>query len=101
MTSNEIDKLREILAPHARELGFGTLSFMVKVHNQDIFDIDAQQFTTHVTPAGNTDATKIILQLIKGAQAARTTGSVSFTIDFKDGQAKKLVVNDSDKHRIK
>lgn len=96
-----IDQMRQLLAPRARELGFGTMAFFVKVHNQDIFDIDAQQFTTHVTKEGNPEAIKYILQLIKGQQAAGVTGNLSFTIDFKDGQAKKLVVNDSDKHRIK
>lgn len=99
--NEEIDIIRQALMPRARELGFGTMSFIVKVHNQDIFDIDAQQFTTHNTPAGNTDATKYIIKMIKGAQESSMTGNLTFTLDFKDGQAKKLVVNDSDKHRIK
>lgn len=106
MNETEAQALKSLLTPHARELGYGTFSIFAKVHKNDIFDIDVQQFTTHSTPEGNTEAVKLIIKLIKGMQESlsqsKSPGTLTMTLDFnKQGQTTKIVVQNGDKHRMK
>lgn len=106
MDTNQIDEIKRLLSSNARELGYGTVSIFAKVHKNNIFDVNVQQFTTHSTPEGNPEAIKLIIKLIKGMQeslsVSNSPGSLTFTLDFnKQGQTTKLVVQNVDKHRLK
>ena len=106
MSPQDVEAITQILAPHARELGFGTVSIIAKVHKNNVFDIDSQQFTSHATPGGNPEAVKLVIKLIKGMQEtlsqAGSAGTLTLTLDFnKQGQTSKVVVQNTDKHSIK
>lgn len=106
MTPEDVEAISRVLSPHARELGFGTISIIAKVHKNALFDIDSQQFTTHATPGGNPEAVKLVIKLIKGMQEAlsqaESVGTLTMTLDFnKQGQTTKVVVQNTDKHRQK
>ena len=102
MDSNEINHL--VQNSHM-DLEYGTAAVFLKKHEGKIFNIDVQRFHTHATPEGNKQVLTMIGTLIKGMQASieqsKMPAQLTFTIDFADsGQAKKLIVQDTKKHRV-
>ena len=94
-----MDDLQELITKMHQDIDFGTVTVFIKKHEGRVFNVDANKYFTHKV-ADSTEALKIIATLLKGAKAAQDTGSITFTIELNKGDSKKVIVQDTKKHRV-
>jgi hypothetical protein len=94
---NDIDQLSLSIRKQLESLpDFGQLQIHVKRHlgtfnNTDVVKISSTKFNGSDT---NVTATAMIFQLIKSIADAHETGTLSFNVSFKAGQAELMQVQD-------
>lgn len=75
---------------------YGQLQFHIKRHAGKFSNTDAVKMTS-VRFNGkepNVDATARTFQLIKAVSEAKLTGTLTFSLNFKDGLAEQMMVQD-------
>lgn len=92
--------LPKILAESHQDLPFGMVQLNIKKHDGEIVTVDALKVSTHKVP-NNTKALEIVLSLFRAMDKSKSSGNVTFTVTFKDGDANKVMVQDIAHHTSK
>lgn len=86
--------INQVINEAHRDMQFGTMVFYVKKHQGEVATLDTQKIFINKTN-DNTEAVQIIVQLIKGIkESAKDKDSLSLTIEFVNGDARTVSVQD-------